>query len=55
MWKTVEDNQGRPGYLGKHREDKYAQWNKQFGSGKVEVSLEMGKQIPQFCTGVWGL
>ncbi len=31
MWKAVDENQGRVGYLGKRKEEKYAEWDKLYG------------------------
>ena len=30
-WKGGNENMGPPGYLGKHRDKKYAEWNKEYG------------------------
>lgn len=48
MWKTVEDNQGRPGYLGKHRAEKYAQWDSQFGVGNWRLVWKWGSRYLDF-------
>jgi hypothetical protein len=33
MWLTVEENLGRPGYLGKHKKKKFASWDRIYGKG----------------------
>lgn len=48
MWKTAGENQGRPGYLGKHKADKYVQWDNQFGSGKWRLVWKWGNRFLNF-------
>ena len=39
IWTSVE----RPGYLGKHREEKYAEWNKLYGEDNWRLAWKVGK------------
>ena len=48
MWKTVSDNKGRPGYLGKHKVKMHEEWNNKFGLGNWRLVWKWGKNYLDF-------
>jgi len=53
VWETIE----RPGYLGRHRDERYAEYSKRYGAGNWRLVWRMGSQTGGFCeaTAVYGL
>jgi hypothetical protein len=41
MWHTIE----RPGYFGKHRDERYAEYDARFGSGNWKVAWQIGAAV----------
>ena len=39
---------GRPGYLGKHRDEKYAEWDSRYGKGNWRLAWKVGFQYVDF-------
>ncbi len=44
MWKTVD----RPGYFGKHRDEKYQAWDRQYGKGNWRIVWKAGESYVDF-------
>ena len=48
FWKTIEESQGRPGYLGKRKAEKHTQWNNLYGKGDWRLVWKYGTRNLNF-------